>query len=165
MASSFIGNEVPRKGLRVRVPCPPLQKLSPAPRDVAPWCNVPLSLEIPQFPPGVCGSFPPPSAPCCTEICTVWAAGPFAGVARSKSLSVVNRYSDHGSPVEGDVPMKGLPERVVLRPAGVCVLGVESMTEAAKKCISITLIASKAIRGNEHLELTHGRVMLKRSRR
>jgi hypothetical protein len=39
------------------------------------------------------------------------------------------------------------------------------MTEAAKKCISITLIASKAIRGNEHLELTHGRVMLKRSRR
>ncbi len=25
MASGFIGNEVPRKGLRVRVPCPPLQ--------------------------------------------------------------------------------------------------------------------------------------------
>lgn len=24
MASGFIGNEVPRKGLRVRVPCPPL---------------------------------------------------------------------------------------------------------------------------------------------
>lgn len=24
MVSSFIGNEVPRKGLRVRVPCPPL---------------------------------------------------------------------------------------------------------------------------------------------
>ncbi len=23
MASGFIGNEVPRKGLRVRVPCPP----------------------------------------------------------------------------------------------------------------------------------------------
>ena len=26
MASGFIGNEVPRKGLRVRVPCPPLLK-------------------------------------------------------------------------------------------------------------------------------------------
>ena len=26
MASGFIGNEVPRKGLRVRVPCPPLTK-------------------------------------------------------------------------------------------------------------------------------------------
>ncbi len=25
MASGFIGNEVPRKGLRVRVPCPPPQ--------------------------------------------------------------------------------------------------------------------------------------------
>ncbi len=25
MASGFIGNEVPRKGLRVRVPCPPLK--------------------------------------------------------------------------------------------------------------------------------------------
>lgn len=25
MASGFIGNEVPRKGLRVRVPCPPLR--------------------------------------------------------------------------------------------------------------------------------------------
>ncbi len=24
MASGFIGNEVPRKGLRVRIPCPPL---------------------------------------------------------------------------------------------------------------------------------------------
>ncbi len=24
MVSSFIGNEVPRKGLRVRIPCPPL---------------------------------------------------------------------------------------------------------------------------------------------
>ena len=27
MASGFIGNEVPRKGLRVRVPCPPLNQL------------------------------------------------------------------------------------------------------------------------------------------
>ena len=26
MVSGFIGNEVPRKGLRVRVPCPPLKK-------------------------------------------------------------------------------------------------------------------------------------------
>ena len=26
MASGFIGNEVPRKGLRVRVPCPPLRR-------------------------------------------------------------------------------------------------------------------------------------------
>jgi hypothetical protein len=26
MVSSFIGNEVPRKGLRVRVPCPPLEQ-------------------------------------------------------------------------------------------------------------------------------------------
>lgn len=26
MASGFIGNEVPRKGLRVRSPCPPLFK-------------------------------------------------------------------------------------------------------------------------------------------
>ncbi len=26
MASGFIGNEVPRKGLRVRSPCPPLRK-------------------------------------------------------------------------------------------------------------------------------------------
>ncbi|MEY4568387.1 MAG: hypothetical protein RLY14_3357, partial [Planctomycetota bacterium] len=24
MVSGFIGNEVPRKGLRVRIPCPPL---------------------------------------------------------------------------------------------------------------------------------------------
>lgn len=27
MASGFIGNEVPRKGLRVRVPCPPLSSV------------------------------------------------------------------------------------------------------------------------------------------
>ena len=26
MASGIIGNDVPRKGLRVRVPCPPLPK-------------------------------------------------------------------------------------------------------------------------------------------
>ena len=28
MASGFIGNEVPRKGLRVRVPCPPLHPVA-----------------------------------------------------------------------------------------------------------------------------------------
>ena len=28
MASGFIGNEVPRKGLRVRSPCPPLSFLN-----------------------------------------------------------------------------------------------------------------------------------------
>jgi hypothetical protein len=28
MASGIIGNDVPRKGLRVRVPCPPLDLLS-----------------------------------------------------------------------------------------------------------------------------------------
>ena len=27
MVSGFIGNEVPRKGLRVRIPCPPLMEL------------------------------------------------------------------------------------------------------------------------------------------
>lgn len=27
MVSGFIGNEVPRKGLRVRFPCPPLEKM------------------------------------------------------------------------------------------------------------------------------------------
>ena len=29
MVSGFIGNEVPRKGLRVRIPCPPLKWLGP----------------------------------------------------------------------------------------------------------------------------------------
>ncbi len=30
MVSGFIGNEVPRKGLRVRIPCPPLGKAAPS---------------------------------------------------------------------------------------------------------------------------------------
>ena len=30
MVSGFIGDEVPRKGLRVRVPCPPLQSTAPS---------------------------------------------------------------------------------------------------------------------------------------
>ena len=34
MASGLIGNEVPRKGLRVRIPCPPLHGQVGPPRDV-----------------------------------------------------------------------------------------------------------------------------------
>lgn len=43
MASGFIGNEVPRKGLRVRVPCPPLLWLATS--DKAPKSNSTLGLR------------------------------------------------------------------------------------------------------------------------
>jgi hypothetical protein len=42
MASGFIGNEVPRKGLRVRAPCPPLCRLIMASESHGLW----LSIEI-----------------------------------------------------------------------------------------------------------------------
>jgi hypothetical protein len=49
MASGFIGNEVPRKGLRVRSPCPPLF-IQPSCEEEFHGSAVELSLEVSDVP-------------------------------------------------------------------------------------------------------------------